>query len=282
MKKKKNSGLALGYVHGFSKTEQERLVNQAKLLERFVFTPMADFKAQSHVIEVGCGVGAQTEILMRRFPHLKVTAIDASETQIQTAKLRLKNSTLKNHVSFFKEDALNLRFENQAFDGAFICWLLEHVSDPVGILKEAERVLKPGGKIFCNEVHNATFYVHPYSPATLQYWFQFNDLQWTMKGDPFVGAKLGDYLLKSGFRDIETSIRSLHFDSRDPKERAVFIDYWTNLLLSAAPGLEKAKRVDSKQIAEVRKELKALKQDKNSVFFYSFVQAVGYSNKAGY
>jgi ubiquinone/menaquinone biosynthesis C-methylase UbiE len=266
------------YLHGFTKQEQDRLYNQARVFEKDLFVDLVDFKAQSHLIEIGSGVGAQTEILLEKFPHLKIQCVDASATQVARAKHHLKTYAKKGRVRFHVGDASEMPFESEQFDGGFICWLLEHVPDPLAILKETHRVLRPGGRLVCNEVFNTTFYVHPYSPATLQYWFEFNDFQWSIRGDPFVGTKLGNYLTKSGFRDVETSIRYHHLDNRQPKKRAQLIQYWSDLLLSAAPGLIEARRVTPAMVKAMRKELTSLKRDPDAVFFYGWVQAVGFAD----
>jgi hypothetical protein len=152
---------------------------------------------------------------------------------------------------------------------------LEHVPEPIEILKEVRRTLKSSGTIFCNEVLNSSFYVHPYSPATLQYWFAFNDHQWNLKGDPFVGAKLANYLLEAGFQNVQTRAAVHHYDNRAPKKRAQFIDEWTRLLLSGAPALIQAGRVDESIVRAMTDELSRLKEDPNAVFFYSWIQASG-------
>ena len=179
----------------------------------------------------------------------------------------------KNRVDFAVGDALHLKYPDDTFDGAFVCWFLEHVQEPVGILKEIRRVLKPGSLIYCNEVLNATLYLNPYSPATLQYWFAFNDHQWTIKGDPFVGGKLANYLLDAGYQNIETEAKVEFYDSRMPKQRAQFIEYWSSLLVSGAPGLLKAGKVTPDLVLEMQKELNRIKDASDAVFFYSWIQA---------
>ncbi len=266
------SGVAAGYLHGFSDQEQRRLYEQARFLEPSVFAGV-DFSVASQILEVGCGVGAQTDILLRRFPQLKVTGVDASDKQIETARSHLQPAIDAGRVQLLQADAFKLPFPDGKFDGAFVCWLLEHVKDPVGILREARRVLQPGAPIFLNEVHNATFYVHPYSPATLQYWFAFNDHQWSMQGDPFVGAKLGGLLSEAGFRDIHVKPWAHHFDRRDPQRRERFMLYWKELLLSGAPGLLAAGKVTEKLVEDMRVELDLLLTQDDSVFFYSHMKA---------
>ncbi len=268
----RSTGVAPGYLHGFDPREQDRLYGQARFLEPSVFAGV-DFSRQRHVLEVGCGVGAQTEILLRRFPRLTVHGIDSSEDQVLRARAHLARQIQKGRARIEVGDALHLAYPKGTFDGAFICWFLEHVQHPVKILREVRRVLRKGAIVHLNEVLNATFYVHPYSPGTLQYWFAYNDYQWTMKGDPFVGGKLANYLLAAGYNSVSTELGVHHYDNRSPRQRAQFIEYWTALLLSGAPGLLEAGQVTPRLVARVRRELRRLKSDPDAVFFYSHIRA---------
>ena len=134
-------------------------------------------------------------------------------------------------------------------------------------------MLAPGAPVVCNEVLNATFFIEPYSPDTLRYWMAFNDHQWSLGGDPFVGAKLGNLLQSVGFRDVSTEVRSFHLDNRAPGERAEFLAYWSELLLSGAPALLAANKVSQDVVDGMTRELELVASDPNSVFFYAFIQA---------
>lgn len=269
----KKTGLAEGYIHGFTKSEQDRLFEQARMHEEIIFSQV-DFSRSQSLLEVGSGVGAQTQILLERYPEAKIQCVDASPEQAARARDALKKFVDTGRVKIDVADALHLPYDDNSFDGAFLCWLLEHVRDPIGILEEARRVLKPGGVIYCNEVLNATFYLHPYSPATLKFWFEFNDYQWSLKGDPFVGGKLANYLLRAGFQNITTKVLTHQYDNRMPKKRAAFIDYWTQLMLSAAPGLIQAGRVTEEVVRDMTTELQKLKSDPDSVIFYSWLSLI--------
>ena len=131
-----------GYLHGYTKEEQNRLYQQARFLETSVFESI-DFSKSKRLLEVACGVGAQTEILLKRFPHIKIDGIDASQEQIHTAEKHLKNSIAKGRVNLKLGDAGHLPYQDHAFDSSFVCWFLEHVNRPVEILKEIRRVLEP-------------------------------------------------------------------------------------------------------------------------------------------
>jgi len=264
---------ATGYLHGYSEEERERLHRQARVLEPMVHDRLP-YRRRKRLLEVGSGVGAQTEILLRHFPELHVTGVEVNDAQIEEARRFLATVPwATGRYSIVKGDAARLDFEAETFDAAFLCWVLEHVGSPSRVLSEVRRVLAPGASIVCNEVLNATFFIDPYSPDTLRYWMAFNDHQLSVGGDPFVGAKLGNLLQSAGFRDVSTEVRSIHLDNRAPGERAEFLEYWTDLLLSGAPALLAENKVSESVVEGMRRELDVVARDSNSVFFYAFIQA---------
>jgi cyclopropane fatty-acyl-phospholipid synthase-like methyltransferase len=60
------------YLHGFSEKEQSRLRAQAAFAEQTVYGGLSLGEGKN-ILEVGCGVGAQSEILLRRFPKIHIT-----------------------------------------------------------------------------------------------------------------------------------------------------------------------------------------------------------------
>ena len=261
------------YLHGFSEQEQDRLARQARMTESIIYRNV-DFSKMDKVIEVGCGVGAQTEILLRRYPELFVHGIDLNDKQLKAAKPRLDQlSFAKDRFQIEEMDASKMTFKDSSFDGAFLCWVLEHVPNPSEVLKEVHRVLRPGGKVFITEVMNSTFFLDPYSPNVWKYWMAFNDYQYENSGDPFVGAKLGNFLTKTGFSDITTQTVTFHFDARTPEQRKDMLNYWLELMLSASEQLLKAQYVDEEIIENAKKEMELVKNDPHAVFLYSFFQA---------
>ncbi len=262
-----------GYLHGFTDTEQRRLHEQARFLEHRVHDRLP-FWRRRELLEVGCGVGAQTEILLRHFPELSITGIDASQENLAKARENLSRLPwAEGRYELHPMDATRMGFAAESFDSAFLCWILEHVADPLLVLSEVRRVLRPGSPVVVTEVQNASFFLDPYSPATLNYWMAFNDHQLELGGDPFVGAKLGNLLQAVGFRDIQVDVRAIHLDNRSPGERAEFLRYWSELLLSGAPGLQAAGKVSAEVVEAMKEELTTVAHDPNAVFFYSFVQA---------
>lgn len=261
------------YLHGFSPIEQARLKRQAEFLEQPIHEDV-NFSRCKNLLEVGCGVGAQSEILLRRHPNLHLTGIDLSVAQIKAAEARLSSlSYAKDRYKLEEGNAGDLEYDSDSFDGAFLCWVLEHVPKAETVLSEVRRVLRPGGHVMITEVMNSSFFLEPYSPNVWKYWMAFNDHQYEIGGDPFIGAKLGNMLLSVGFKEIQTKVKVLHYDNRQPERRKEMIDFWSELLLSGADELVEAKKVDKKLVEEVKKELKTVSRDPNAVFHYTFMQA---------
>jgi len=261
------------YLHGFSETEQARLVRQARLAESTVFHDI-DYTGARRLLEVGSGVGAQTEILLRRFPDLHIDCVDLNQAQLDAAHANLgRMPWLEGRYALRQADATNLPFEPRSFDGAFLCWVLEHVPSPARVLSELRRVLAPGAPVYITEVMNSSFLLDPYSPNVWRYWMAFNDFQIESGGDPFVGAKLGNLLLAGGFRAVQTQVKVFHFDNREPARRKTMIAYWEDLLLSAADQLLEAGKVTRDVVDGMRREMQQVQNDPHAVFFYAFIQA---------
>lgn len=269
----KNKTSQFPYLHGFSPKEQERLRKQAEFAE---FTVYKDINLSSvkNLLEVGCGVGAQSEILLRRFPKMHLTGIDFNHAQLAAANKHLSSLPYaKDRFTLQHMDAGNMSFDSQQYDGAFLCWILEHVPNPTRVLSEVRRVLKPGSMVYITEVMNSSFFLDPYSPNVWKFWMAFNDYQYENAGDPFIGAKLGNLLTSVGFKNIETNIRTWHLDNRFPEKRKEIIDYWTELMLSGADLLLKENLVSEEVVDKTEKELRLVSNDPNAVFMYSFMQA---------
>ena len=210
----------------------------------------------------------------RRQGAVRVRPASAWQRALAVARERLEGlGWADGRWQLERADAGHLDHGADSFDGAFLCWILEHVAEPAQVLSEVRRVLRPGASVVVTEVQNSTFFLDPYSPHTMTYWTAFNEHQMELGGDPFVGAKLGNLLQRVGYLDIQTEVKTVHLDNRAPGERAEFIAFWTELLLSGAPGLLDAGRVTPEEIEAMKAELKTVARDPDAVFYYSFVQA---------
>src|SRR5450759_4301007 len=93
-------------------------------------------------IDIGCGNGAFTELLVERCPS-EVQGVDPSEGQLAFARKRPASRLAK----FCKGDAMALPFPAGSFDAAIMALVLVFVPDPAKGVDEMVRVVGPGGTI---------------------------------------------------------------------------------------------------------------------------------------
>lgn len=262
--------MSSGYIHTFSAEEQSRLVAQAAFLEPYIF-PTIDFAGCARVLEVGCGVGAELQILHRRFPQLHLTGLDFSEAQLAKARELLRAELAAGAVDLHQGSAYELPFPAASFDGACLIWVLEHLNDPVRALREARRVLRSGGVLSVTEVFNAGLRVEPPCPALADYWNAFNTLQRQLGGAPDVGAELETLAAAAGFGEIQFRTLPVRMDARmsDPAQRDEFIGYWRTLWLSGAAQLLERGLVSPALVDAMQAEFNALAANPAAIYDYS-------------
>ena len=251
------------------------MLHQAEFLSFKVFEGV-DFPPGTVLLEPGCGVGAQTRILLRKFPQIKVIAFDRSENAIEAAKADFPNE-LKDRVEFHCTDIFNFHPAVQA-DGIFICWMLEHVPRPIEIMKHLLQFIKPGGFFMATEVQNNTLQVFPRSNELDIYWDAYNRLQIDLQGDPFVGVKVASYLeraLPGKFSSIDVWPGNFLVDLRDPVMLKNMCHYWLNLMESARDAIEEKAYCDRTIFAKLEKHFEELPYRADGLFSYTFFRTTG-------
>jgi protein-L-isoaspartate O-methyltransferase len=202
------------YVHGYHPRENERLQDQAGTLADLLHAGTA-YAAGSTVLEAGCGVGAQTVTLARRSPGARFTSVDVSAASILEAKRRTHLAGLTN-VGFRQADIFALPFDAESFDHVFVCFVLEHLSQPVEALTILKSLLRPAGTITVIEGDHGSAYFSPDSPAAhaaIQCQIQ---LQRKAGGNALVGRQLYPMMVEAGFGGVRVSPRMVYVDSSRP------------------------------------------------------------------
>ena len=184
------------------------------------------------VLDYCCGNGADSIIIAQNGAS-EVTGIDISDVSIKNCRDSAKKNHLDNVVSFMVRDAENTGFEDSSFDIITEYGCLHHL-DLEKAFAELNRILKPDGKIICNESlgHNPVFHLYrkmtsnlrtkwevehiirkPHFKVAEKYFdgieFHFYHL-FTLLGVPFRNTVLFSFLL-NGLEKIDNILLKLPF-----------------------------------------------------------------------
>jgi SAM-dependent methyltransferase len=261
------------YVHGYSNREASRLNDQADTLEDIIHFD-STFPNGSLVLEAGCGVGAQTKIITAKNPHSRFISIDISDDSIREAKEMQKQFGLTN-VEFKQADIFNLPFDDETFDCVILCFVLEHLHDPIEALKSVKRVLKKGGILMAIEGdHGSTFFYpeseYAYSAINCQI-----QLQKQSGGNSNIGRELYPLFKSIRLKEISVSPRMVYVDSSKPQLVEGFIK---NTFTAMIEGVGKMS-VDRGLVDDLtfEKGIKDLYRtaESDGVFCYTFFKGIG-------
>ena len=204
-----------GYVHGYDPRENLRLQDQASSLVELLHSDTA-YPEGSSVLEAGCGVGAQTITLASNSPRALITSIDVSEASLAEARKAVHAAGI-NNVTLRQADIFHLPFPPESFDHVFVCFVLEHLVQPVDALNKLKDVLKPGGTMTVIEGDHGSTYFYPDSVLARRAVRCLVELQARAGGNALIGRALYPLMREAGFGDVHVSPRMVYVDSSKPR-----------------------------------------------------------------
>lgn len=154
-------------------------------------------------LDVGCGPGEDVAEMARLMPGgTQVSGLDASETMI--AEARRRTASFGTRVSLRVGDAASLPYSDQVFDICRAATILQHVPDPVRVVREMVRVTRPGGRVGVLEFDQQTAFLdHPDPKTTRIILDTFAEA--AVQGH--VGRQLPRYFRDAGLTDVSVMPR---------------------------------------------------------------------------
>jgi len=168
-----------------------------------------------HLIDCGCGTGSITVGLAEAIAPGEVTGIDISPNDVALARERAKEGAQTN-LRFEVADVYELPLPDESVDAAFFHANMGHLDDPVRALREAYRVLSPGGVVGVRQREGSLDIVTGPSAEPIR-----QQLLGTLIGDihfgrdPHVGLHLSELVLEAGFGRVEQTASYECFSTRE-------------------------------------------------------------------
>jgi ubiquinone/menaquinone biosynthesis C-methylase UbiE len=262
------------YVHGYTSRETQRLQEQSLILEELLHAGTA-YPSGSRVLEVGCGVGAQTLILLRRNPGIHLTSIDMSEETLHKAR-ELVEGAGYHRVEFRHEDILEHRLEEDSFDHIFVCFVLEHMEEPLRALVHMMKLLKVGGSITLIEGDHSSGRWTPETEASRAAWNGLVTSQQMLGHDPNIGRRLLDLMTQAGIYRPHVEPREAFADKSVPD----LLDGAVNqiiapMVFSAEKHILENLLLEAQTWKEGLRDLSNVALSDDGTFFYSWFKGVG-------
>jgi SAM-dependent methyltransferase len=262
----------MDYVHGYSAREGIRLTDQATALAGMLHAG-THYRPGSQVLEAGCGTGAQTVILASGSPEAEFTSIDVSERSLAEAAQHVRLAGCQN-VRLVQADVFRLPFQRSCFDHIFVCFVLEHLSDPAGALKALMTVLKPGGSLTVIEGDHGSAYFHPASEQARRAIQCLIDLQQEAGGDSLIGRRLYPLVVQAGYRDVQVTPLVAYADgSRPDLADAITLKTFTAMVEGVAGEAVGRGLIDAASWSAGIRDLRRA-ADSDGTFCYTFFKAV--------
>jgi 2-polyprenyl-3-methyl-5-hydroxy-6-metoxy-1,4-benzoquinol methylase len=148
-------------------------------------------------LDVGCAMGSMLE-------EAKAAGWDTAgvETSELAARYAAERTGCPVHVGTLQRAA----FQSESFDVVTLMDVIEHVAEPVNLINEIYRILRPGGVVFILTPNFASFFVWLYGPKAYGVWPDQHVLY-------FQPSTISKLLRKAGFARIVTGSKDFYADN---------------------------------------------------------------------
>ena len=196
-------------------------------------------------LDVGCGNGAFTEMLVERCAPVSVEGIDSSEAQLAYARTRPASRI----AQFRQGDAMAQPFPDDTFDAAVMPLVIFFVPDPAKGVAEMARVVCPGGSVsaYAWDMHGGGF---PYEALHLE----MRGLGVAVPAPPSPGASGIDAIRGLWTAAGMDAVETLEIDVQ--RTFADFDDYWATILGGPSVGSTLA-AMSSEDLALLKARMRA-------------------------
>jgi SAM-dependent methyltransferase len=187
------------YLHGTSPTEQERLSLLNRLMNDAALRELA-LRGGERLVDFGCGL-AQLSRGMAKAAGKRLLGIERSAEQLAEAARQAAAAGEEQLLELRQGDVLAppLRADEWGtFDVAHARFVLEHVQDPLAVVRQMVRAVRPGGRVVLQDDDHDVLRCWPEPPGFSPLWRAYQRTYDRLGCDPYVGRRLASLLHDAG------------------------------------------------------------------------------------
>lgn len=212
--------------------ELVRLRNQGEMFKEMEVNILekSGLKAHHNVLELGCGPGFITKILAALASNGELISID-NDSELLDLLQKEHIPPPKNGFRTLHASAADLPLEDSWADFSYARFLLQHVPSPLGVISEAYRCTKPGGRFCAVDSDDGLIISFPESVKMNSFLEAVRVKQAAYGGDRFIGRKLLSLFHQAGFINIKASSLSMTTTEISPQALlGILFGYKSSLL----------------------------------------------------
>jgi SAM-dependent methyltransferase len=262
------------YVHGTDPEEQKRLtalndmMNDASLRE-------IGLKGGERVLDVGAGLGQLSRAMGRR-SGTRVVGIERSVEQLEEGLRQARGAGEEHLVDLRRGDAERLPLADAewgAFDVAHARFLLEHVPDPLAVVRAMVRAVRPGGRIVLEDDDHDLLRLWPEPPGVMPIWNAYMRGYDRAGNDPYVGRRLVQLLHEAGAAPRRNTWLFFGGCSNSPNFEG-FVQNLSTILEGARDSIVAAGFAQD-EVSAANESLRAWQARPDAAFWYAIAWAEG-------
>ncbi len=265
------------YLHGTTRSEQRRLAALNELMNARSLAALG-LRGGERILELGSGLGQFARAMARAAgPRGRVVAVERSQAQLAVARVLAGRSRAGARIDWRQGDATQAPIrpaEQGRFDVAHARFLLEHLPEPLRVVRGMVRAVRPGGRVVLEDDDHDVLRLYPEPAGFDRLWRAYIALFEHLGNDPYVGRRLVWLLRQAGARP--RSCTWIFFGScAGAPDFPALARNLIGVIRPAVPAMANAGLIDGAVAAAALRALRAWTRRPDAAIWYSICWAEG-------